>query len=71
MASAADAQQAFERGDFHRARELARELVETGDNATRAAGELILKRTSLDPFIVYVTGGCVAFFILVVVLALR
>ena len=71
MATGSDAQQAFERGDFHRARELARELVKSGDDATRAAGELILKRTSLDPFIVYVTGGCVAFFVLVVVLALH
>jgi hypothetical protein len=71
LATGSDAQQAFERGDFHRARELSRELVKSGDDATRAAGDLILKRTSLDPFIVYVTGGCVAFFVLVVVLALH
>jgi len=71
--AAADAQQAFERGDFARARTLARELcaASSSDEATRAAAKLILQRTSLDPLIIWVTVGCVAFFALVVLLALH
>jgi hypothetical protein len=57
---------AFDRGDFASARRLARTLFTSGpDEATRAAAQTILKKTSVDPLIVYVTIGCVLFFTLV------
>jgi hypothetical protein len=73
VASPADAQQAYERGDFATARKQAGELADAkdSDEATRAAAKLILSRTSLDPLIVWITVACVGFFVLVVVLGLR
>ncbi len=35
------------------------------DDASRAAAALILKRTGLDPFIIYLTAACVLFFALI------
>ena len=66
-----DAQRAFERGDFATARRLARALADSKDDATRAAGQQILQRTSLDPVIVWISVACLGFFVLVVVLALH
>ncbi len=66
------AHQAFERGDFHEVRQIAAAVKrDAKDEATRAAADELLARTSLDPVIVGLTAGCVLFFLLVVWLSLR
>jgi hypothetical protein len=63
---------AFERGDFAEARRLARVLQGSApDAASREAAETLLRRTSLDPVIVWVTIGCVLFYALVVLSTFR
>jgi hypothetical protein len=60
------AHRAFEAGDFAQARRLAKAIRGSSDDvATRAAADMILKRTSLDPAIVYITVACAVFFILI------
>lgn len=59
------AHRAFERGDFAEARRLAKVMAAGPDDASRAAAALILKRTGLDPFIIYLTAACVLFFALI------
>jgi hypothetical protein len=64
------AHRAFERGDFRESRRLASELERSAtDEPTRAAAHAILQRTSLDPLIVWLSGGCLVFFVLVIVLS--
>ena len=70
-APSSDAQRAFERGDFATARKLAADLAASNDEATKAAGKQILQRTSLDPVIIWISVACLAFFALVVGLALH
>jgi hypothetical protein len=60
------AHRAFEAGDFAQARRLAKEIAAKSDDvATKAAADIILRRTSLDPAIVYITAACAVFFILI------
>jgi hypothetical protein len=69
MADLDAAHRAFDRGDFHEARRLARALRrDAADEATRAAADVLLRRTSLDPVIVWISAACVAFFALVLLL---
>ncbi|MDB4968959.1 MAG: hypothetical protein JWN44_4648 [Myxococcales bacterium] len=66
------AHRAFEAGDFAEARRLAKVLQgSAGDDATRAAATEILKRTGIDPLIVYLTAGCVLLFVLIVYFGAR
>ena len=67
------ADEAFARGDFRQARRLARATLDddAADDAARASARTILERTGIDPFIGWMTGACLAFFLLVVVLGLR
>lgn len=66
------AHEAFERGDFAEARRLAKhERAAAGDDAARAAAEEILRRTGVDPLIVWLTGGAVLLFVAVVYFGLR
>ncbi len=66
------AHQAFDRGDFAEARRLAKEQKASAkDDATRAAADEILMRTGIDPLIIWLTGGAVLLFVLVVYFGLR
>jgi hypothetical protein len=66
------AHQAFEAGDFAEARRLAKEQrASAGDDATRAAADDILKRTGVDPLVVWLTVGAVLLFVAIVYLGLR
>ncbi len=66
------AHRAFERGDFRESRRLASALKRTAtDEATRSAADAILRRTSVDPAIVWLSAACLAFFALVIALSLR
>ncbi len=66
------AHQAFEAGDFAEARRLARQQKSTAtDDATRAAADEILKRTGIDPLIVWLTAGAALMFIAIVYFGLR
>jgi hypothetical protein len=66
------AHQAFEAGDFAEARRLAKEQrASAGDDATRAAADDILKRTGVDPLVVWLTVGAVVLFVAIVYLGLR
>jgi hypothetical protein len=61
------AHHAFEAGDFAEARRLARALAAAAtDDATRSAAADILKRTAIDPLIVWITLGCVVVFVAVI-----
>jgi hypothetical protein len=65
------AHRAFERGDFFEARRLAVELKRAAkDDAARAAADGILRRTSIDPVIVWLSAGCALFFVAVLLLTL-
>jgi hypothetical protein len=66
-----EAERAFERGDFARARRIAGELAAGSDEPTRQAARALLERTAVDPLIVWLTVGCVALFVLIVALSLR
>jgi hypothetical protein len=66
------AHRAFEAGDFAEARRLARTLRgSAADEPTRAAATEILKRTGIDPLIVWMTGGCALLFVLIVYFGAR
>ncbi len=68
------AHRAFEAGDFAEARRLARALAadaKASDEATRAAAAEILRRTGVDPLIVWLTVGCALLFVAVVFFGLR
>lgn len=65
------AHRAFEAGNFAEARKLARALSSTGDEATRAAAAQILKRTGIDPVVVWMTIGCALLYVAVVFFGLR
>ena len=66
------AHRAFEAGDFAEARRLAKQQkAAAGDDATRAAADEILMRTGVDPLVVWMTGGAVVLFVLIVWLGLR
>jgi len=59
---------AFEAGNFAEARTLAKQLVAAApDAATRSAAEDILRRTGVDPLIVWITVGCALLFVGIVV----
>jgi hypothetical protein len=62
------AQRAFEAGDFNEARKLAQAIVQSKDDeaAKKAAAEII-KRTDIDPVVVYLSLGCVTLFVAIVV----
>jgi hypothetical protein len=65
------AHRAFDAGDFAEARRLARGLAATApDEATRSAAAEILKRTAVDPVIVWVTAGSLAVFVVILVMTL-
>ena len=62
------AQRAFEAGDFNEARKLARAIVQSnGDEAAKKAAAEIIKRTDIDPVVVYLSLGCVTLFVAIVV----
>ena len=66
------AHRAFEAGDFAEARRLAKQQkAAAGDDATRAAADEILMRTGIDPLVVWMTGGAVLLFVVIVYLGLR
>lgn len=67
------AQAAFARGDFRDARRLAQKLLDddSADEPARASARTILERTGIDPFVGWLSAACLAFFVLVIVLALR
>jgi hypothetical protein len=60
------AHRAFAAGDFAEARRLARQLAAAPDEATRSAAADLLKRTGIDPVIVWITLGCVVVFATIV-----
>ncbi len=62
------AQRAFEAGDFAEARKLAQAVVQSnGDEATKKAAAELIKRTDIDPVVVYMSLGCVTLFVAIVV----
>lgn len=61
------AQRAFEIGDFAEARRLAKALQSSGDEAARAGAADIIKRTDIDPVVVWLSLGCVTMFVAIVV----
>jgi hypothetical protein len=66
------AHRAFDAGDFREARRLARELrAQAPDEATRAAASELLRRTAIDPVILWVTVACVLLFVGIVIGTLR
>lgn len=66
------AHQAFEAGDFAEARRLAKQQrAAASDDATRAAADEILKRTGVDPLVVWLTVGAVLLFAAIVYFGLR
>ena len=66
------AHQAFEAGNFAEARRLAKQQRATaGDDATRAAADDILRRTGIDPLVVWLTVGAVLLFVAIVYFGLR
>jgi hypothetical protein len=66
------AHRAFEAGDFSEARRLARTLQTTAaDEPTRAAAAEILKRTGIDPLILWMTAGCALLFVLITYFGVR
>ncbi|HEY1588016.1 MAG TPA: hypothetical protein VGH63_20090 [Polyangia bacterium] len=66
------AHQAFEAGDFAEARRLAKQQRATAsDDATRAAADDILKRTGIDPLVVWLTVGAIILFVAIVYFGLR
>jgi hypothetical protein len=65
------AHRAFEAGDFYEARKLAKQLKATAsDEPTRQAADELLRRTGHDPLILWLTVGCAAMFVLIVVVTL-
>jgi len=66
------AHQAFEAGDFAEARRLAKQQrAAASDDAARAAADEILKRTGVDPLVIWLTVGAVVLFVAIVYFGLR
>ena len=66
------AHQAFEAGDFAEARRLAKQQrAAASDDATRAAADEILKRTGVDPLVIWLTVGAILLFVAIVYFGLR
>jgi hypothetical protein len=66
------AHRAFEAGDFAEARRLARQQKDAAaDDATRAAADEILRRTGIDPLMIWLTIGCALMFVAIVFFGLR
>ena len=66
------AHRAFEAGDFAEARRLAKQQrAAATDDATRAAADEILMRTGVDPLVLWMTGGAVLLFVLIVYFGVR
>jgi len=66
------AHQAFEAGDFAEARRLAKQQrAAASDDATRAAADDILKRTGVDPLVIWLTVGAILLFVAIVYFGLR
>ncbi|HEX4460493.1 MAG TPA: hypothetical protein VIA18_21090 [Polyangia bacterium] len=62
------AQRAFEAGDFAESRRLAQAIVDgSGDEADKRAAAELIKRTDIDPVVVYMSLGCVTLFVAIVV----
>jgi hypothetical protein len=62
------AQRAFEAGDFAESRRLAQAIVaSSGDEADKRAAAELIKRTDIDPVVVYMALGCVTLFVAIVV----
>jgi hypothetical protein len=61
----AEAEQALERGDFGRARKLARARLKDSDESVQRAARAILSRSAADPVIVWLAGACTLFFVAV------
>jgi hypothetical protein len=67
-----EAHRAFEEGDFAEARRLAKQQrAAASDDAARAAADEILMRTGIDPLVLWMTGGAVLLFVLIVYFGLR
>jgi hypothetical protein len=66
----AEARQALEVGDVARARKLVRPLTTHDDAGVRASAEQLLSRTRHDPVIVWLSLGCVLFFLAVIYLTI-
>jgi hypothetical protein len=66
------AHQAYEAGNFAEARRLAKaQLAGAGDEATRAAAAEILKRTGIDPMVVWMTIGGALVYVAIVFFGTR
>jgi hypothetical protein len=63
------AHRAFEAGDFSEARRQAKALLSSGagDEAAKTAAADIIKRTDIDPVVVWLSLGCVTLFVAIVV----
>ena len=62
------AQRAFEAGDFAEARRQAKLLIAgSGDEAAKKAAAELVKRTDIDPVVVWLSLGCVTLFVAIVV----
>jgi len=59
----ADAQRAFDVGDFRRVRTLLEPLLADSDEEVRAAAQVLRRRVSVDPFQVGLLLVCLAFFL--------
>jgi hypothetical protein len=67
------AHRALEAGDFAEARRLAcaSKATAVGDAARTAAADEILRRTGVDPLVLWLTAGCALLFVAVVFFGLR
>ena len=66
----AEAKRALERGDFARARRLARPKLHDSDEAVANEAKALIDRTAPDPLIVWLSAACVLFFLAVIALTL-
>jgi FimV-like protein len=66
----AQARQALEAGDFGRARQLLRRLASGDDANVQKEAKALLSRTRPDPVIVWLSLGCVLFFLAVIYLTI-
>lgn len=64
----AEADAAFEVGDYRRVRELCRDLTGADDPTVRQRADDLMRRTGIDPVQVAVVLGCLAFFVAVIYL---
>ncbi len=58
----ADAERAFERGDYKTVRLLCNRAIASSDADTARAAEVLLRRTQPDPAQILVLVGCLLFF---------